>query len=77
MAVQVNDYAISRMQAVKAMMGIRHEWEDHAKGESLLNIEASVGYLLYDIALALNLNQQEIKLALGDLADEADKSVNG
>ena len=70
MATQVLLSDIPRTKAVKAIMSIRHEWETEARGDSLLFMEASVGFLLYDVAEALGLTTEEMKLALGGLASD-------
>ena len=61
---------ISRTEVIQALTVIRNEWENAAQGDSLTQIEGNVGYLLYDIAVALGLEERDLRLALGDLAEE-------
>jgi hypothetical protein len=61
---------ISKTQVIQALMRIRHEWETAALGDSLIQITGSVGFLLFDIAISLGLEGRDLKVALGDLADE-------
>ena len=70
MDIQVYTQTITRTQVVQAIMKIRHEWEDAAGGDSLVEVNVSVGYLLADVAAALGLTGNELKLALGDIAVE-------
>ena len=70
MDIQVYVQTITRAQAVQAIMNIRHEWEEAAGGVSLVEVNGSVGYLLADVAVALGLTGNELKLALGDIALE-------
>jgi|WetSurMetagenome_2_1015567.scaffolds.fasta_scaffold10698_2 hypothetical protein len=51
--------------AVAALATIRKEWEQAAEGESLVQIQASVGLLLLDVTARLGLNQEEQKSVLG------------
>ena len=66
----MNTSPITRPFNFQAIMGIRHEWEMAARGDSLIEVNGSIGYLLADVALALGLSESELKLALGDVADE-------
>jgi hypothetical protein len=48
----------------------------HACGNSLLGVQASVGLLLHDLVVSLQLNQQEKILALGDeLVNEIEATI--
>ena len=76
MDIQVDTPTITRAQVVQAIMKIRHEWEDAARGDSLVEINGSVGYLLADIAVALGLTDSELKLALGDIAVELAEALS-
>ena len=73
MSTQVSVPTIPRIQVVQILMRIRHEWEDGAQGDSLIEMDGSVGYLLYDIAEMLGLTDDEKRLALGSLVDEIDE----
>ena len=70
MATQIANYMLTRTQVVQAFMRIRHDWETAARGDSLLEVNGSVGYLLADLAVALGLTGNDLKLALGDVAEE-------
>ena len=48
-----------------ALSALRRDWEAAAEGESLLQVNASVGLLLLDIATNLGLTQEQQKLVLG------------
>lgn len=65
---------LTRTQVVQAIMHIRHEWEDAARGDSLLETNGSVGYLLADLAKGLGLSGNDLELALGPIADELEDS---
>jgi hypothetical protein len=49
--------------AVAALATIRQEWEQVAEGESLIQVQSSVGLL--DVATKLGLTQEEQKSVLG------------
>lgn len=70
MAMQVSELVIPRSKVVQAIMKIRHEWETAARGDSLVETNGSVGYLLADMAVGLGLSESELRLALGEVADE-------
>lgn len=70
MAMQVSELVIPRSKVVQAIMKIRHEWETAARGDSLVEANGSVGYLLADMAVGLGLSESELRLALGEVADE-------
>jgi hypothetical protein len=67
MRTTISKYAIDREKAVKAIMKLRREWEDTACGDSLLEVNGSIGYLLFDVAVGLGLNEDEMQLALGQI----------
>lgn len=54
----------TREHVVAALAGLRREWQENTSG-SLLDVEASVGLLLSDLALALGLDAEEQYQALG------------
>ena len=45
---------------------LRQEWEQAAHGDSLINVPASVGLLLFDVTARLGLTQEEQAQVLGD-----------
>lgn len=45
---------------------LRKEWEQAAEGDSLINVPASVGLLLFDVTARLGLTQEEQAQVLGD-----------
>jgi hypothetical protein len=67
MSVRISNHAIARAHVVSALMHIRHEWEEGARGISLIDMDGSVGYILYDFAQLLGLTEEEMRLALGAL----------
>jgi hypothetical protein len=70
MSIRTQNFAISRAHVVSALMRIRHEWEDGAQGISLIDMDGSVGYILYDFTQLLGLTEEETRLALGALWEE-------
>jgi hypothetical protein len=54
-----------RAQIMKSLVEFRREWEIHAEGKSLIDVDASVGLILSDIAERLGLSQQERHVLLG------------
>ena len=62
-----------RAQIVQSLAEIRREWEKMVGGESLIEVKASVGLLLEDIADRLQLSTQERYAMLGGkLINEVD-----
>lgn len=62
-----------RTRLVLALAELRQEWQEAARGASLLKIEAPVGLLLSDIADRLELTSQERHVFLGGkLINEVD-----
>lgn len=59
-----------RMMAVHALARFRREWEEIADGENLLDVTASVGLILADVADRLELSPQERYVFLGKLLIE-------
>jgi hypothetical protein len=71
MSVQYHPPFMSRQQLIQILARFRKEWEEAAEGDSLLDLEVSVGLLLADLAMALNLTPHELSQALGEnLVDE-------
>jgi hypothetical protein len=56
-----------RMTAVQALAKLRREWEEIAEGENLLDVSASVGLMLADVADRLELSAPERYIFLGKL----------
>lgn len=54
-----------RAQIVQSLTEFRSEWQEISKSKSLVEIEASVGLLLADIAERLGLSPQERHVMLG------------
>ena len=60
------DYRLTyRAQVVQSLAEFRREWQKMVEGQSLTDIQASVGLLLADIADRLELNPQERHVILG------------
>lgn len=60
------DYRLSdRTKIVQVLADFRREWQKSAGGRSLVEVEASVGLLLADIADRLGLSLQERHAMLG------------
>jgi hypothetical protein len=73
LALQFLDSPVApvKTRVVESLALLRKEWEAAAEGESLLNIEGSVGLLLFDIVNRLELTVEEQRVLLGkDLFDE-------
>ena len=63
----------SRTRIILALAELREEWQQAAKGGSLLKVETPVGLLLADIADKLELTPQERHVFLGGrLMNEVD-----
>ncbi|NOH02755.1 MAG: hypothetical protein HND47_12720 [Chloroflexi bacterium] len=56
---------LDRAKAQAALLTLRREWEVAAEGESLVNISASVGLMLLDVATKLGMTPEEQKVVLG------------
>jgi hypothetical protein len=76
MVTQVTHHPLTRAQIVGTISNIRREWETASLGNSLVETNGSVGYLLVDFAVGLGLSGDELKQALGELADELADSLN-
>jgi hypothetical protein len=55
----------SRTQIVQELADFRREWQKAAQGQSLIDVEVSVGLILIDIADRLRLSSQERHAMLG------------
>lgn len=73
------DYHLrERTRIVLALANLRREWQEAARGGSLLKVEAPVGLLLNDIANQLELTSQERHVMLGGkLINEVDAHLEG
>ena len=67
---------ITQTEVIQALKVIRNQWEDAAQGDSLTQINGNVGYLLFDVAVALGLAGKDLRIALGDLADEVVETLD-
>ena len=54
-----------RMQLLENLSALRQEWESAAEGGSLLDVTASVGLMLFDIAARLGLTPDESSFVFG------------
>ena len=50
---------------INSLANIRKEWESATEGESLVDVQSSVGLLLFDVVMALGLNRIEQEQVLG------------
>jgi hypothetical protein len=51
---------------IDALTQIRQEWEQAADGQSLVDIQGSVGLLFADFAVAIGLTPEETRHVFGD-----------
>lgn len=66
-----------RAQILSFLADFRREWEVHAEGKSLIDIDASVGLILSDIAERLGFSHQERHVLLGaKLAKQIDSYMD-
>ncbi len=63
--VQDQNTSLARSKVVTALADLRTNWENAAKGESLVGINGSVGLLLFDIVGCLGLTMEEMNVLLG------------
>lgn len=69
---------LDRALALEKLSAFRQEWETVAERESLIDVSASVGLMLFDLTTRLGLTPQEQAYVLGDqLFIEATRKVNG
>ena len=57
--------SMDRVAVLPALSALRRDWEEVAKEESLIQVNASVGLLLLDIATNLGLSQEQQEFVLG------------
>jgi hypothetical protein len=55
----------TRMKVIESLTKFRQEWQSLANGQSLLDVQASVGLILADIIDKLELTEQEKVIVLG------------
>jgi hypothetical protein len=55
----------SKSQIISALANIAEQWQEAAEGESLVDVQTSVGLLLFDVLLAIGLNREEQETVLG------------
>ncbi len=65
---EANAYQLERDQVVGALAQLRQSWERVAEDEgcSLIDISGSVGLILGEVVLLLNLSSSEQRMVLGD-----------
>lgn len=69
---------LDRTLALEGFSAFRQEWESVAKNESLIDISASVGLMLFDLTRRLGLTSDEQAHVLGDqLFHDALRKVSG
>jgi len=69
---------LDRALALENLSAFRQEWETVAERESLIDVSASVGLMLFDLTTRLGLTPQEQAHVLGDqLFIDATRKVNG
>ena len=54
-----------RMLVLENLSVLREEWEAAAAGDSLMNVSASVGLIMFDITTQLGLTPEEQAVVLG------------
>jgi hypothetical protein len=54
-----------RMVVLENLSVLRQEWEAAADGDSLINVSASVGLMLFDFTTKLGLTSEEQSVVLG------------
>ncbi len=55
-----------KASVLETLSVLRQEWEQAAEGNSLIDIPASVGLLLFDVTARMGLTQAEQSQVLGD-----------
>jgi len=54
-----------RIKVIESLAKFRQEWQALAEDQNLLDVQASVGLMLLDIADRLDLNEKEKSVVLG------------
>ena len=65
MLTTIQSDTLSRSQVINALATIRQDWESAVDGESLVDIQGSIGLLLIDLAVGLMLRKSEQQYVLG------------
>ena len=65
MFTTIQSDTLSRSQVINALAKIRQDWESAVDGESLVDIQGSIGLLLIDLAVGLKLRKSEQLSVLG------------
>ncbi len=69
---------LTQTEVAKRIGQLRQAWQETAEGENLLDVKASVGFLLFDLTETFDLTQSQSKAALGDrLYTDAGEVING
>ena len=58
--------AIPRLDVIGSLAQLREEWQEAVDGESLIDVQASVGLLLGDVVMLLGLSADEQNAVLGE-----------
>jgi hypothetical protein len=61
-----NNPVISRLDVIGSLAHLREEWQEAVDGESLIDVQASVGLLLGDVVMLLGLSADEQAAVLGE-----------
>ena len=65
------------MRVLENLSGLRQEWEVAAEGDSLIDVSASIGLLLFDFTTKLGLTPEEQPIVLGGrLYEEVTEKTN-
>ena len=59
-------FAIPRLDVIGSLAQLREEWQEAVDGQSLIDVEASVGLLLGDVVMLLGLSADEQAAVLGE-----------
>lgn len=64
---QNHDQATSSPQPkiIEVLAALRSEWENAANGESLVNVNGSIGLILFDMVVRLGLSTEDANVLLG------------
>lgn len=61
---------LPRSRVVGALVELRQAWEENADGISVIDLHASVGLLLYDVAEMIGLSARERLTVFGEVVSE-------
>jgi hypothetical protein len=64
---QIQDQTTSSTQPkiIEVLAALRSEWENAANGQSLVNVNGSIGLILFDIIGRLGLSSEDTSVLLG------------